>query len=742
MAPANDVLPDRPRLHSGCCVFDAPEGLVVRSVAGAFCIEPVHREAMQRILARLDGTHDFQQLLGGERTLDAFYALRILASFAQSGLLAEGAVSSKAPPRTPPSALPVRLNGITLIALDGGLFSGALGRSFEALGATVCRGDLAFARACGAVAFACPDGPDLMSLEKVNIAARATGAAWLPVFPFGDGIITGPLFRPPTSPCFRCFELRWLGISPSIALEVAYFAHLRNGAFRDGTVATEEDATRLAILVGSLAAGRLASAPSAGRVALTRPDLGTTTQATLEPCPQCDVCAGGPAPGADHTQVLDETLWIDRAVSLAELGPNLEALAGHPCGLVAISLRPNHTKSAHPGLYEIAVARFALPEPEDVGSVQDNWCHGAAIVREEARTLAIIEGLERYNGLSRPPPGIWASYASVISDALLPTELPLFSDAQYVRPGFPFQPFDPERIVRWNWGYNLTQKRRVLIPTSAAWYGYNDSLLGDSSNGVAAHSNRSHALLNGVLELVERDAFMIHWLHRLSPPQVDLDDVVDNRSRAMIRCVEESGYAVRIFDLTTDLEIPVVLALGTHEDGRKPALIVGAGASLDHRSALFRALSELYAATFSPTKLWTLKPPLDLADVHGLADHSLAYEHPEWLRHASFLWASHRRASWPTPPQPDRGWPDGLTKLIEQLKAYGHDVVGVDITGVDIARHGLFVVRAIVPGLQPLALGTGGRLGGRRLYEVPVRMGYRDAPPQQGDLNPIPHCFP
>ena len=738
MSQVNNVLPDRPRLRSGCCVFDTSEGLVVRSVAGAFRIEPVHRRAMQRVLARLDGTNDFHRLLGDELTHDAFYALRMLASFAETGLLAEGPISSKARSH----AMPMRLDGIALVILGHGFFSGALGRSFKALGAIVCHGDLAFAQAYGAVAIACPDGPDLASLEAANIDARAIGTAWLPVFPFGDGIITGPLFRPSASPCFRCFELRWLGISPSIALELQYFERLRSGSFRERDFVTEGEATQYAALVSSVAATRFTSSASAGRVALTLLELGTTTEATLEPCPQCDVCAAESAPGVGHTQALVETLWFDPTVALAELAPTIEELAGHPCGLASISLSPKPVKSAKPRVFEIAVARFAMPDPEDVRGAQDNWCHGAAIIPEDARTLAIIEALERYSGLSRPSACIWTSYASIASDAILPTELPLFSGTEYARPGFPFQRFDPERIVRWNWGYNLTEKRPVLVPTSAVWYGYDDSLLGESSNGVAAHSSRGHALLNGVLELVERDAFMIHWLHRLSPPQVDLDRALDDRCCAIVRFVEKAGYVVRILDLTTDLDIPVALALGIHEDRRKPALICGAGASLERRFALLHALSELYAATLSPTDLWTLKPPLDPVEVCSLADHSRAYGHPDWLQHASFLWASNRRTAWPKPSQANRCWRDDLTTLIERLKAHGHNVIGVDITGADIARHSLFVVRAIVAGLQPLALGTRCRLGGHRLFEAPVRMGYRDAPPQEGDLNPIPHCFP
>ena len=296
-------------------------------------------------------------------------------------------------------------------------------------------------------------------------------------------------------------------------------------------------------------------------------------------------------------------------------------------------------------------------------------------------------------------------------------------------------------LSHWTWGYNLTRKKNVLVPTIAAWYGRDGQLLTETSSGVAAHSSRGHALLNGALEIVERDAFMIHWLHRLSPPLADLDQFQGTPAWAWIRHVEQSGYAVRLADLTTDLEIPAYLAIGFREDRRGPALLVGAGASLDPAVAAGRALKELCAASLNDMSLWTLKPALAPENVRRLEDHSLAYEHPDWLPHAAFLWASSRRAPLRRVELP--GDPlEQLMELVAALKKHGHELIGVDITGADVAKYGLRVVRAIIPGLQPLGFAQRIRLGGKRLYEAPVRMEYHQAPACEEDLNRMPHCFP
>lgn len=734
-------LPDYPRLRPGISLFEDGGNLIVRSTRGAFQIAPSHRDAMLRVVNKLDGTHDFLALLGGELAADAFYILRMLGWFAQSGLVIGANVGASNPS---PEAPTPRLDGVTVILSHSGSSSTTLLRSFEATGATVRCGGAEEAATAGAYWLACPNGPDIAFLEDVNRAALKAGIAWLPIFPFGDAIVVGPVLEAGHGPCFRCFELRWLGASPSIALERAYLAHLRRGGWRQEMPMTEPDVA----CVAATAAAFLARTEAESRLTFVQREFHDLFHGFVDRHPLCDVCANQ-RPASDKTPIIfNRSAWFEPSVPLAEFGARIASAAEGPCALVTIVPRPpGGAPTEATNLPQVAVGRFALPEPEEIDGKQANWCHGSAARIEDARTLAIIEGLERYAGLCPAPQGVAASYASVAEQAILPTELPLFAREQYDQSEFPFEPFDPQRVVEWSWGYNLTRGELVLVPTAAAWYGRDGEWLGETSSGVAAHSGRAHALVNGALELIERDAFMIHWLHRLSPPLIDPAGVGGVSNRAQIRHVEEVGYTVRLAELTTDLEIPVFLALGFRQDRRAPALIVGAGASLDAGVALARAVKELYAATLNTTPLWTLKPPLQIGDVRCLEDHGRAYEHPDWLAHASFLWVSRRRVE---PPKERRGLEGGhhpeaaekLKALIAQLAKHGHDLIGVDIAPPVVERLSLRVVRAIVPGLQPLGFADRLRLGGPRLHEAPIRMGYRTTPTREEDLNLIPHCFP
>lgn len=742
-AHPDDTVPDRPHLRPGVYAFEDGDGLVVRSVAGAFRIDPRHDATMRRVLPRLDGAHDLSALLGGEPAAAAFYVLRMLGWFAQSGLLVDR-------PRIPAARIapePVARD-VPLLWLPGrGALADALAGALARTGLAVAgRGGLDEAPPAGAVRVTCLDGPDLDHLDAAARAARAEGAAWFPVFPFGDAVMVGPLAAPESGPCPRCVLLRWLGISPTIALERAYHDHLRQGGWRLHPPVPRPEAADLADDLARAVCAGLGGPRSGGWATLLHRGGGDSEAGPVERHPLCPDCRAATASPPDDRR----DAWFDAPLPLASLGAHLRDLAAGPGALTRLVPPPRGRASARdPALPAVAVGRFAVPDPAIVTGRQTTWCHGSGACLDEARTVALIEGLERYAGLHPGEHGLVAPYEAVADRALRPTDLPLFSPAQYAEPDFPFRPFDPAEPLGWVPGYDLSRDRPVLVPRTAARYGVDDRLLGETSSGVAAHSARGAALLNGALELVERDAFMIHWLHRLSPPRIDRETIASAASRAMLDAVAAGGYAVHLRDLTTDLRIPVCLAVGTRTDRAAPALIVGAGAALDAATALARAARELYAATLHVTGAWRLGDPLEPGAVLEIDDHAKAYEHPDWLPQAAFLWASPAPAAaegWRAPartPVPTSLAPaDDLTALMARLAERGHSLVGVDITPPELARRSLRVVRAIVPGLQPLGFGRRIRLGGRRLYEAPPRMGAGTFAQSEDALNPVPHCFP
>jgi ribosomal protein S12 methylthiotransferase accessory factor len=717
---ANTPLPEHPRLRRGCSLFQDGSELILRSVKGAFLIATEHRPSFEALLRRLDGRGALPALLAQSPAAAAFYALRMLSNFHEVGLLADGPLQASPSPEdgTTAVACPQRLEWVARAEL-----STALRAAFHAHAGRTIASDQP------AVRIAALDVADFGQLQTFWHDARLAKQPLLVLFPFGDALVVGPMFSPGEPGCPRCLERRWLGLSSTVALERRY---LGRRASDELLISDAPTAAEIAAFARPFVAEILSASKPLLNVSLQAWEIDPPFNGLLEPWPHCNACgSNAPANAAPN--------WQEPALGLGALMQHLAPIVDHPFGL-ATSLPPNDSAPHHEDLPHIALSRFAFPEPEVVFGGQQNWAHGAAERSEDARTLALVEALERYNGLSPPHACVWASYAEVADRALRPDALPLFSKQQYAKPNFPFTPFDEEQPIKWAQAWNLTQQRPVLVPASAAWYGFDDSLLGDCSNGVAAHSSAGLALVNGVLELIERDAFMIHWLNRMAPPRVAVASLNDERATRLLKAVEFNGYEPLLLDITTDLGIPAFLALGVHRAGEKPALRVGAGAALVAGQAVRRALNELYAASHGPGPLWRPAASLAPTDVVTLADHGHAYAHPDWLDKAAFLWSSAKQAEPPSAlahlPAPP------LATLISRLADHGHEVIGVDITAPDIAKHHLSIVRAIVPGLQPLALGPGPRLGGRRPFDVPVRMGARRQPAVEADLNLVPHCFP
>jgi ribosomal protein S12 methylthiotransferase accessory factor len=672
-------------------------------------------------------------------------AMMLLHELSAAGALTEGQESLPALEDLAPGAADpldrVVLSSIPLAAAGDGALCRAVARRIEALGGvvTVVASPSELPAQAARTWLFCRYAPDLVAAEEVNRLALAHQAALLPVLPLGDQLVMGPLIRPGFTACFRCFELRWLGIAESIPIEESFFQHLRQVQPRarpwmlanidriaDGVVRTLAQALR----------ARGAGAPLTVTDAVTA----RARSGPLPAHPACDVCALPAAPPGRPADLAEGWAGPGVARPVATLLAELERLCHDKVGLVA----ETRDLGASPIGFATIVTRFAIPHPEGLRGRGENFSHGSGPDPTLARLVAIAEGLERYCGLSARRPDLIAPHREVAACAVSPLALPLYSPAQYRQPGFPFRPFDADRPESWSWAYNVTRGAPTLVPTAITGYGGKDGgLLKESSSGVAAHGSRAAALLNGAMELVERDAFMISWLNRLSPPRIELDGVEDATAAACLGYIAAAGYTPVLLDLTTDLAIPVCAALALRTDGDGPALLIGAGAALGPAIAVRKAVVELYSAVHYNVVRQQKAPaePFPFESVRSPTDHSLAYAHPARLEVAQFLWASPRTVRLDelggTPGVPS------VAEVVERLARQKLELLAVDLTTDDVLPTGLRVVRAIIPGLQPLAFGPEGlRLGGSRLYQAPVQMGYAARPRSEGELNPHPHCFP
>ena len=118
------------------------------------------------------------------------------------------------------------------------------------------------------------------------------------------------------------------------------------------------------------------------------------------------------------------------------------------------------------------------------------------------------------------------------------------------------------------------------MPTSLCYFSYpqtrENSSFTSCSNGNAAGNTIEEAILQGFLELVERDAVAMWWYNRLSRSGVDLDSFDVPYLGNLTKYLVERGRSLWVLDLTTDLGIPVFVALSRRtEEPEQSSWVLG-----------------------------------------------------------------------------------------------------------------------------------------------------------------------
>jgi ribosomal protein S12 methylthiotransferase accessory factor len=189
-----------------------------------------------------------------------------------------------------------------------------------------------------------------------------------------------------------------------------------------------------------------------------------------------------------------------------------------------------------------------------------------------------------------------------------------------------------------------------------------------------------------------------------------------------------------------------VLAAGWSET--KPAVVVGLSADLDQVVAARRAVLEVAQARPSLRARLQMPQTIDrledlIADagrVRGVTDHGLLYADPATAHSRLAHLLSAPIEKWDGPRIDAQPVGVALTQLVGMLVAVAGDAFYVDVTPDDVAALGVRVVRAIVPGFQPIHFGAReARLGGTRLRQAPALFGIGRAASDLNELNLFPH---
>jgi ribosomal protein S12 methylthiotransferase accessory factor len=401
----------------------------------------------------------------------------------------------------------------------------------------------------------------------------------------------------------------------------------------------------------------------------------------------------------------------------------------------------------------------SLREPSEHPS-QMYWS-GRTTTYRRSRMVGLLEGFERHAGsqMRAKRCKVFDCYNNLKDQALDPRQCGLY-EQDFYQARQNLERFSDEKKLRWVWGFSLTEHRPLLIPFQLVYYGRQidnePRFVFESSNGCAGGTSIEEAIFFALLELIERDAFLLHWYSRLSPPQIDLKTLKNPEARFMVERLRRQNLDVFLLDTRLDIPVPTITAVAVRRDGELGAFALASACSFDPDQAMASALAEVASRQVdfrrrtesSKARLHSLLR--DFSGVFTMEDHAALYGLPEAAIHARFLVDNAARKSagegysdWLELTPRNDDLVGDLEHCVRLLASAGmNQVIVVDQTTPEQRRLGLHTARALVPGMIPMDFGYGSSraAGLKRLYSVPIGLGLRDQMTAL-QLNRVPHPF-
>ena len=428
----------------------------------------------------------------------------------------------------------------------------------------------------------------------------------------------------------------------------------------------------------------------------------------------------------------------------------LKALVGSRCGVIRFAWEP----VAHPADPPVSLFGCQTCLPASLATqLPPQNAGGAGLDRKEAVLAAIGEAAERYASaaayLLHRSDLVSASWEELGETAVHPGEFALYHPRQTNRRGFPFAPFTERTRVRWTRVTEAIHGKERWYPAALVYLPYplgerEVPIAPQVSTGLSCHSSPPVSLIRGLCEVVERDAFVIAWRNRLSPPHFSLEGRSNLRLRKAIReFYSLPDLRVHLLNLTPDSGLPVVAAILL--DSRGPRLFnLGAACHPVAERAALKALLEAaqgrpYVRTLiERDAAWN--PGSRFSNVRDFADHARLYtSRPALVRKIRFFWKNESASNAVdlATEEKEATW----KSCVRAVHRTGARVYVKHLTPPDLADVGLYINRILIPSYQPIGAGNpfyGGKriLSARRVFPFAGR----DRSPDE--FFQMPHPYP
>lgn len=486
----------------------------------------------------------------------------------------------------------------------------------------------------------------------------------------------------------------------------------------------------------------------------------------VTPVPTCNICGRLPDDTVEFSNMTGKIVFerIHGSESVPFRGKDCISIAK---SIEKVALSKNFgfittLLDNYDGPFPIAVAMLPLCDGRDEPGT------GRTSSIEKSRAIALLEAIERYGGfIPRSKNTLIFKSLNELKRESTPvidmSRIMLNQDSvsncgSYKNKKFFFHPDQP---YHWVYGYDITNNRSLLIPEAIAYYGLKlkgneycrEIFAYEISNGCSVGSDLTEAVYNGMLEVLERDAFLSCWYTDRKIKRIVIDNDFLAQEGGFKKELDAfrnfyKDYDIDLYEISCQCHIPVVLMTVSRKEICKDKMNFMCAAAADENvaeavqkamheiSSIFIGLQERFKQEYSSIA----EKAENMSLVADMDDHSLVwgyYKNFDKICFKGNVSETKNLSELITTQDKCSDLNTSFSKTIEELRNKGKDIIFVDQTTQEMRSISMACAKCIITGLIPMTFGaTNVRLSNERIIEI------EEAEKRKVNVRFIPHPFP
>lgn len=268
------------------------------------------------------------------------------------------------------------------------------------------------------------------------------------------------------------------------------------------------------------------------------------------------------------------------------------------------------------------------------------------------------------------------------------------------------------------------------------------------TTGAAAGQTMERATLAGLLEVIERDAFIIYWLQQVQAKQINIDAIENTEIQELVQLAKDYRLELHILYLQTDVPVHTISLVMLDRSSIGPAVTVGAKTGFDLTTMIIDVLQDQLAQRGLVYNMKETYPDMVAVPTQELTHISrmIYWQNPERIQDIEHFLVGDICAIEDLPVyQVTADTVSRLSHLYSWFSEKEYPIYYREIISPELKDlcEGLSVVVVKVPDMQPLYLEEQLKAtGGTRLQSVPKVLGLSTWYDAHGSYFTTPHPFP